>query len=72
MSPPMRLGLPLSRSAGVRMLRARMREILADEPGASIDYVSVADPAALDELDDVAESAIASSWSVRDPLGTWQ
>jgi pantoate--beta-alanine ligase len=41
-------------------LRARMREVLAEEPLAELEYVSVADPASLDELDRVAGPALLS------------
>lgn len=41
-------------------LRRIMREVLAAEPLARIDYVSVADPAALNELDIVAGPALLS------------
>jgi pantoate--beta-alanine ligase len=41
-------------------LRAAMRRVLAAEPLAEVEYVSVADATALDELDDVAGPALAS------------
>lgn len=41
-------------------LRARMREVLAAEPLAEVDYVSVADDMTLTELDDVHRAALAS------------
>jgi pantoate--beta-alanine ligase len=41
-------------------LRATMREILAAEPLASVDYVSVADARSLRELDEVAPPALLS------------
>jgi len=41
-------------------LRARMREVLAVEPLASVDYVSIADGATLRELDRVDGPALAS------------
>jgi pantoate--beta-alanine ligase len=37
-----------------------MREVLAEEPLAELEYVSVADPASLDELDRVAGPALLS------------
>jgi len=46
------------RSAGA--LRSAMRAVLDAEPRARTDYVSVADPATLRELDDVRGSAIIS------------
>ena len=46
------------RSAGA--LRGTMRAVLDSEPRARTDYVSVADPATLRELDDVRGSAIIS------------
>lgn len=46
------------RSAGV--LRARMREVLAAEPLADVDYVSCADALTLAELDEVAGPALLS------------
>ena len=41
-------------------LRARMRQILAAEPLAAVDYVSVADNATLEELETVDRPALAS------------
>jgi len=41
-------------------LRARMRDVLAAEPLASVDYVSIADGATLRELDRVDGPALAS------------
>ena len=41
-------------------LRAAMREVLAAEPLADPEYVSVADPATLDELNEVAGPALLS------------
>jgi pantoate--beta-alanine ligase len=41
-------------------LRATLRAVLAAEPLASVDYVSVADPDTLRELDTVATGALAS------------
>jgi pantoate--beta-alanine ligase len=41
-------------------LRATMREVLATEPLAEVDYVSVADGETLAELEEVAEPALAS------------
>lgn len=47
-------------------LRALMRSVLADEPGALIDYVSVADPVSLAELEAVDPSVGAlASMAVR-------
>lgn len=43
-----------------RALRERMRRVLADEPLADVDYVSVADPTDLRELDHVAAGALLS------------
>ncbi len=40
-------------------VRKRMREIIEEEPLAALDYVSVADPQTLDELDVMAGSALA-------------
>ena len=37
----------------------RMREVIEAEPLASLDYVSIADPQTLDELDEVAGPALA-------------
>ncbi len=41
-------------------LRAAMRQVLAAEPLARVDYVSVADPETLAELDQVASAALCS------------
>jgi pantoate--beta-alanine ligase len=41
-------------------LRQAMREVLADAPGAEIEYVSLADPETLTELDRVGAGALAS------------
>jgi pantoate--beta-alanine ligase len=41
-------------------LRATMREVLATEPLAEVDYVSVADGETLAELEEVEEPALAS------------
>ena len=41
-------------------LRARMNDVLAREPLARVDYVSVADPRTLQELDDVGDTALVS------------
>jgi pantoate--beta-alanine ligase len=41
-------------------LRAAMRELIAREPLARVDYVSVADPESLRELDVIERSALAS------------
>src|SRR5262249_2156244 len=41
-------------------LRAALRAVLAAEPLASVDYVSVADPDTLRELDTVANGALPS------------
>ena len=41
-------------------LRARMNDVLAREPLARVDYVSVADPRTLQELDDVGDAALVS------------
>jgi len=41
-------------------LRAAMRELIAQEPLAQVDYVSVADPESLRELDRVEGAALAS------------
>ncbi|MBF6599222.1 MAG: pantoate--beta-alanine ligase [Dehalococcoidia bacterium] len=46
------------RDAGV--LRARMRSLIAAEPRAEIDYISVADAETLDELEVVAAPALVS------------
>ncbi|MDP6065025.1 MAG: pantoate--beta-alanine ligase [SAR202 cluster bacterium] len=40
-------------------VRKRMREIIEEEPLAALDYVSVADPQTLDELDVMTGSALA-------------
>lgn len=40
-------------------IRRRMREIIEAEPLAELDYVSIADPQTLDELDEVAGPALA-------------
>ena len=40
-------------------VRRRMREIIEEEPLAALDYVSVADPQTLDELDVMTGSALA-------------
>jgi pantoate--beta-alanine ligase len=40
-------------------IRQRMREIIEEEPMASLDYVSVANPQTLDELDTMTEAALA-------------
>jgi pantoate--beta-alanine ligase len=45
------------RSAEV--IRARMTEVIASEPMARVDYVSVADAATLDELQRISEPALA-------------
>ena len=42
------------------VLRARMRAILAEEPSAIVEYVSVADGLSLRELDEVREPALIS------------
>jgi pantoate--beta-alanine ligase len=42
------------------VLRERMREVLAREPLARGDYVSVADPLSLAELDTAGEEALVS------------
>ncbi len=41
-------------------LREQMNDILAREPLARVDYVSVADPRTLQELDDVGDAALVS------------
>jgi pantoate--beta-alanine ligase len=41
-------------------LRERMNDVLAREPLARVDYVSVADPRTLQELDDVGDEALVS------------
>lgn len=41
-------------------LRTTMREVIATEPGVEIDYVSVADPDTLQELDRIAVGALVS------------
>ena len=41
-------------------LRAAMRELIAEEPLAQVDYVSVADPDTLRDLDRIERSALAS------------
>ena len=41
-------------------LRAEMRRVIASAPGVDIDYVSVADPETLEELDEIGASALAS------------
>jgi pantoate--beta-alanine ligase len=41
-------------------LRRLMRQIIESAPGVQIDYISVADPATLTELEKVKESALAS------------
>ncbi|MEW5826921.1 MAG: pantoate--beta-alanine ligase [Candidatus Bipolaricaulota bacterium] len=41
-------------------LRAAMREVLASEPAAEVEYVSVADVRTLEELDRVGEKALVS------------
>jgi pantoate--beta-alanine ligase len=41
-------------------LRRLMRQIIESVPGVQIDYISVADPATLTELEQVKESALAS------------
>jgi pantoate--beta-alanine ligase len=41
-------------------LRRAMRQVLADEPLAHVEYVSVADPATLQELDEVSAKALLS------------
>ena len=46
--------------AGAETLRATLRAILAAEPLATVDYVSVADPDTLQELDTLTTGALAS------------
>ena len=41
-------------------LRARMSDVLGREPLARVDYVSVADPRTLQELDDVGDATLVS------------
>ncbi len=41
-------------------LRVRMREVLAGEPRAEVDYISVADPETLEEIERGAGAALAS------------
>jgi pantoate--beta-alanine ligase len=41
-------------------LRTAMREVIATEPGVEIDYVSLADPETLQELDRIEASALVS------------
>jgi pantoate--beta-alanine ligase len=41
-------------------LRSLMREVIVTEPGVEIDYVSIADPGTLQELDQVGVAALAS------------
>ncbi len=45
------------------LIRARMSQLLADEPLAAVDYVSVADPTTLAELDEIdpGKGALAST-----------
>jgi pantoate--beta-alanine ligase len=45
---------------GTEAIRREMRSLIETEPLARIDYVSVADPDTLDELDDVGSRALAS------------
>ena len=40
--------------------RARMREVIDSEPSATVDYVSVADPESLEELDRIQGPALVS------------
>jgi pantoate--beta-alanine ligase len=42
------------------VLRERMNDLLSREPLARVDYVSVADPRTLQELDDVRDEALVS------------
>ena len=42
------------------LLRERMKEVLASEEGAVVDYVSVADPGTLRELETVTGGALLS------------
>jgi pantoate--beta-alanine ligase len=41
-------------------LRDRMQDVLREEPRANVDYVSVADPYTLVELEDVGDEALVS------------
>jgi pantoate--beta-alanine ligase len=49
-----------ARERSAEALRAGMREVLASEPLAEVDYVSVADSETLQELDRVAGPALLS------------
>jgi pantoate--beta-alanine ligase len=73
LSPPERAAAPVLRQALVaareafdggersaEVLRARMREVLAGEPLAEAEYVSVADGLTLDELDTIERPSLAS------------